>query len=61
MKCHEQYCDKCEINNKQHSAHIILRIKTMTTLKSINEWKDKIKEVKEYLKKYISVFLKMNQ
>lgn len=61
MKCHEQYCDKCEINNKRHSDHIILRIKTMTTLKSINEWKDKIKEVKEYLKKYISVFLKMNQ
>ena len=56
MKCHDQYCAKCEIYNKQHSDHIIIRIKTMTTSKYINEWKDKIKEVKEYLKKYISDF-----
>ena len=56
MKCHEQYCAKCEINNKLHSDHIIQRIKKMATIEYIDEWKDKIKEMKEYLKKYISDF-----
>jgi hypothetical protein len=56
-KCHIQYCSKCEINNNQHSDHIIQRIKKIINLEKIEKGKNIIKAKKDYFKKYISDYI----